>query len=251
MTNVTKPRSKGGWLARVLVRILLAGSLIACGGAPPPATPISVQPTVTADRVPETFDYFFGTDPESFIAAANERLSPTKLPAPAHAAIHTQAERGYRMLLRFQGWSVGRDLFAEKIRGGLVGVIVPRSSEGHLIVPVEWMRRVISIGFADPLAMHDWYVAMIERVATVGKASGIAVLHNGDAMGIEIDLTRVQQTSDCELVVHRKALHAGEYRVEEWGPRIDGEAVSLGTMNGHDGISMEDLLREQLVPQKR
>ncbi|MGH7330073.1 MAG: hypothetical protein ACREJX_17140, partial [Polyangiaceae bacterium] len=99
----------------------------------------------------------------------------------------------------------------------------------------------------DETAVHNWYIAMSQRVATAGKASGIALFPNGNAMGIEIELDHPESGFDT-VAPRLKFLRAGEYNADEWGLRIAGEAVSIGKMNGHDGISIEDLLREQLTP---
>ena len=136
--------------------------------------------------------------------------------------------------------------YALRIERGFVGVVL-RGGEEDQIVPVEWLCRVVAVGFADATATRNWYVAMSQRLATTGKGerhrrAGDRRRH-GDRGRSE--LSRRGE----ELVARLKFLRAGEYKADEWGPRIDGAVtVSVGTMNGHDGISIQDILRQQLTP---
>ncbi len=209
------------------------------------ASPMLVQPTVSADRVPDAFDFFFATDAAHFVAAANERMKPAELTAQLRDTLTPPLAPGYRVLARTDRTAGSKVFFGQKIVRGLVGVVMPRTTDDRLIVPVEWLHDVVTIGLADETAAHDWYVAMSQRLATAGKASGIALFPNGNAMGINIDL--IHGEGDDELVARVKFLRAGEYKADEWGPRIEGESVANSKMNGHDGIRMEDLLRQQLT----
>jgi hypothetical protein len=232
-----------GLFYRGFVTLLIGCSLTGCEEA---ASPILVQPTVSAASVPDAFEFFFASDPASFVAMANERLSPAHLEAGTMAPFTPPVEPGYRVLVRAHPKTTAKVFFGLKIRRGFVGVVMPRSSEDHVIAPVAWLHDIVTIGLADETAAHNWYVAMSQRLATAGKASGVAVFSNGNAMGINIDL--VHDAGDDELVARLKFMRAGEYKVEEWGPRIDGESVANSKMNGHDGITMEDLLRQELTP---
>lgn len=230
---------------RTFVTCALVATQIGCARSQPPATPISVQPTVDAQRVPESFEFFFGADPDRFAAVADERLKPNNLSVPAKQALEMQRGHGYRVLVCSRFERSGQIFCGEKIERGFVGVVLPRSTAGHVIVPVDWVRRVVTIRGGDETAVHDWCVALIERLATAGLASGIALLPNGDAIGVEIDL---KEKSGPKLVARVKKLRAGEYFAAEWGPSIRGDGVATASMNGPDGISIEDLFREQLTP---
>lgn len=213
--------------------------------APAPASakglqPVLVEPAIPAEAVATEIATTVTTSQDELISFVERTIGEGTLPPVATTSL---AERGAwttRLSLHEGTWTC----LARRTQADERAAVMRSSKNGFLVVPIAWMAKVVSITGAKDDDARAWYQAMSQRIATAGRATGLARFANGNAEAILLELRPLDDT-DIALVVKTQFMKAGEFTADAWGPVITGaERVRTSRMNGHSGVSIVDLLRE-------
>lgn len=225
--------------------------------APDITTPVLVKPVRALDfdpllvepareAVDDELTTIVTTSDDELIAFVERRTSPETLAAdsPLRERRPTNGVQSTRIEMHDVA------CFARRTARDARGAIVRTSSHGFLIPPTTWMAEVVRLPGTTEDDARAWYKAMSQRLATSGRATGIAQFENGNAIAILLELRRVAP-GDTELVAKTQFFKAGDYTVDAWGPVVrNARSVDTRAMNNHKGVSVFDLLRSLRVHTK-
>jgi hypothetical protein len=237
--------------------VLLALFATGCGAQPPkvvpvgtvgPASqlfePILVSPSVDADDVYDDDTTIDASSNDELIQFVRRRVERERgrLSQESEAKLMHPPEPGRGYFVRLwldRGHSV---VFALRTPQFLRAVVVPRTNDDRLIPSVAWLSRVLSVEGPGKDEKRAWYREILRRVATNGKATAIVLDPSGGATAV---IVAIQPTlgddSDVQLVARARPLDPS-YAGQDWGPKIGATKVTIGKMNGHEGVSVEDIL---------
>src|ERR1019366_8190897 len=86
-----------------------------------------------------------------------------------------------------------------------------------------------------------------ERLGTSGRASGIALFDNGNAMGLVLaELS--SSDGDVAIFAQTKFFKAGAFDENAWGPSVHAGSTGVSTKDasGHAGLNAHDFLKKAL-----
>lgn len=232
---------------RIELVMVVAFGIAGCGGAPakapppPSAAPSGVR-EAAPEEVPDEVATVVTTSGDELVTFLERATSPEPLPVGAREGLRgvgPAAGRVAETQIAMKRWRCFARRTARDARAAALRV----SNEGFLVVPLTWIEAVLQLHGVKAEDARPWYAAMSRRLATTGRARGLARYGNGNASAIDLELRAVGKT-DAELVAVARFMKAGEYDPRAYPSIIDGvDGVTTKTMNDHDGVSVLDLLR--------
>ena len=184
-------------------------------------------------------------DNDGLVAFIERQVGPENLYAANRAMLLTPMRKGQATLTKISFARGNKVAFVLRRPNESRAVVVSRSEAGHLVAPVSWMSLVVDVRGPSSDDLGTWYREMARRVATAGHATGIVQFANGNAVAVMVAVLRVPgDDADAQLAAVTRFMRAGSFSAEAWGPAVGGAArVSTKKMNGHDGVSICDVLR--------
>jgi hypothetical protein len=210
--------------------------------------PLAIPPGVEESAVRVGLDIFTAGDGAPFIAAIDKHIAPERLEdspvtADDYKAPTPPGAFGFRRVP--VGTPPTRLLFSLRYEKRGAAIVVSMSPDNRVIVPVEWLRAVISFKGVDDKDSRAWYVGVSRRLAVAGRSSGIVIFDNGTAAGVLVEAQG--EGDDLTVMAHTEFFPAGGFDAPAWGPvlkNVKGVATKNG--DGHAGIDARDLLSQAL-----
>jgi hypothetical protein len=212
--------------------------------ADPAFDPALVQPTVAAEDVRDGPDTFSSADSNELIGFLEQQLGADNVPDATRDMLREPVPSGRTAFTRIVPSKATRVAFVFRKTSETHALVISRTEAGNPIPPLSWVARVLSPAGAAQDDVSGWYRELSRRVATAGRATGLVQYDNGNALAVELTLEPVpDDPADIQLVARTHFLRAGSFSADAWGPVLKG-ATKTGTtkMNGHDGISVRDVL---------
>ena len=240
--------------------VLLVLGVLACDppGAKAPhganrVEPALVVPTVPPTAVTEDLDEFGATDGDAFVRMVSAHIG-TELPKEVSEEIRkpgpTETDRVRDDTVKLNGVSPAKIVYVKRHANDYRGATITFSDAGFAIPPTAWIQAVIEPLGADPAALTSWYRDMAQRLATAGRASGLILSPNGDALAVVLSVTEVPTEQDLVLSAHTQLFRAGSFDGNAWGPSVAAPGPTLGVEErGHGGVTVGDMLRRMLPNQ--
>jgi hypothetical protein len=242
--------------------------LVACGGAKPepklddmpqqpmdlsPSTgsaaqsgdlsPVLVSPTVAETDVADSIDIFASPDSASLIKEIDRRIAPAKVHDGFMEALTRNISNDTNSFSAAPFDDVSKGAFVLR-SGGKNAALVIRKKDSLLVPPVEWMRAVLWFKDVDAATARSFYVQMSVRLATSGRASGIALFGNGNALAIVMEEQRGED-NDIAIAARTQFMKAGTFDAKAWGPTVQtSQGVSNKDGVGHKGLNAKDFLKK-------
>ncbi|MFO0734320.1 MAG: hypothetical protein U0270_00500 [Labilithrix sp.] len=203
--------------------------------------PVLVDPAVGGEAVEDELTTVVTPSDDELVTFVERVTSPEKIApdSPLRGRRPTDGVEATRIEMRRGTFAC----FARRTPRDARAAVIRSSSQGQLIPPLRWMAEVVRLPGATDDEARAWYKEMSRRIATTGRATGIARFDNGNAIAILIELRGVAP-GDTELVAKTQFFEANAYSAEAWGPIVRGaRSVETRKMNKHRGVSVFDLLR--------
>jgi hypothetical protein len=211
--------------------------------------PLAITPTLAESAVRTGLEIFITDDGAPFIAAIEKHVTPGRvenLPFGAELDTPLAADGLAFRLLNFKKES---SKLVYVLRNGkrAAGVAIAMSADNRQILPVEWLRAVISFKGVDEKTSRPWYVGMSQRLAVAGRSSGIVIFDNGTAAGVLMEARGEVGGDDLTVMAHTEFFPVGGFDVSAWGPMIKNvKGVLTKNGDGHAGVDARDLLSRAL-----
>lgn len=212
--------------------------------------PVLVRPTIAAEDVPDAPASYDAVDGDALVGFLDQQIGAKTLHDADRTMLRTPLPSGRAALSKLWFARVNRVVFVLRQHNKARAVLVPRSEDGNLVPPISWLSLVLNVTGPSSDELKAWYREMGRRIGTAGRATGIVQFTNGNAMAVIVAIEAVPgDDADAQLVAMARFMRAGSFVVDAWGPAVGG-ATDVGTnkMNGHDGISIRDVLRSGGTP---
>jgi hypothetical protein len=207
--------------------------------------PILVDPVVPAEDVHDAADAFVAASGEELLRYVRELTGPEG--ASDASRLLGPVPKGSAALSRLWFSRTKKVAFVLRTVGQAKAFVVNRGEGDALVPPIAWMSAALTVEGVRPNEVNAWYREMARRVATNGRATGIALAPNSNAIAIIVAVQPVPgDDADVQLVARTRFMHAGTFSAGMWGPALRG-VTNVGTrkLNGHAGVSVRDILRGQ------
>ena len=218
------------------------------GSTPAPFEPVLGEPVVDGAAVDADIDSITTTSSDELVQFVEHHIPAER--ARSDSAVLREPiapTRASFTVIKFVPEK--KVAFIRRKTGESNAFFVTKSARGYVIPPIAWLRMVVDLRAVPPADSDAWYRALSQRIASSGRASGIALFANGNAMAVVIDLRTAGENGDLQLAAQTKFFKAGQFSADGWGPKISGaDGVTSRKMNGHEGISAEDILRKMHAP---
>jgi hypothetical protein len=238
--------------------LLVAVSATGCAAQPPPAAPIGtvgpttaqlfdpvlVKPDVDGEDVYDDDATIETSNDDELVQFVRRRLERERgrLSEESRTTLLHPAEPGRSYFVRLwleRGHSV---VFALRTSREVRAIVVPRTNDDRLIPSVAWMSIVLPVEGPDKKEKAAWYREILRRVATKGSATAIVLDPSGGATAVIVAMQPIPgDQSDVQLVARVRPLESGD-AAQDWGPKIAATKVAIAKMNGHEGVSIKDVL---------
>ena len=251
--NVMGASSSWFLVCSLLVALFATG----CAAQPPPAAPIGtvgptaqlfgpvlVKPAVDAEDVYDDDATIETSNDDELLQFVGRRLERERgrLTEESRTTLLHPAEPGRSYFVRLwleRGHSV---VFALRTLHEVRAIVVPRTNDDRLIPSVAWMSLVLPVEGPGKEEKAAWYREILRRVATKGSATAIVLDPSGGATAVIAAIQPILgDDKDVQLVARVRRLESG-YAAQDWGPKIGATKVAIGKMNGHEGVSIKDVL---------
>jgi len=228
-------------------------AVVGCGGgaAPPqgPLTksfdPIIVEPAVPAEAISDDADVMVATTDDVIIKFTSERAGSRPARGTRDALEHHPAEHGRYWFSKTTTAGDDKAVFVLRRESDTRAIIVQQRDE-LLVPPVSWIALALRVSNVAPDDVKAWQRELGRRVATKGRATGIVLFPNGNAQAVILAEEPVEDAvNDIRLAAKIRFMKAGTFAPDAWGPKLvatDTTKVSTTNMNGHDGISLHEML---------
>jgi hypothetical protein len=195
--------------------------------------------------VPDTVTFYVTTDGDALVGYIEQQVGRENLRDADRTMLRTRVPSGRTALSKLWFAHANKVVFVLRSPNEARAVVLPRSEAGHLVPPVSWMSLVLNVAGPPSDELGRWYREMARRIATAGRATGIVQFPNGNAMAVIVGVQPVPgDDADAQLVSVTRFMRAGSFAADAWGPAVSGaKDVTTKKMNGHDGVSIRDLLR--------
>jgi hypothetical protein len=206
--------------------------------------PVLVDPTVPPEEIHDDADTFVTADGEAMVKFVAGRVGQENLGEQNRTLLRTRGPRGSTALSRLWFTKVKKTAFVLRSEREARALVVDRAPNDNLVPPLPWMSLVLYVEGPSPTELGDWYRELARRVATAGRATGIVLFANGNAMAVGLEVQPVPgDDADIQIVARTRFMRAGSFTPDAWGPQIGGAGkVGTNKMNGHAGVSVRDIL---------
>jgi hypothetical protein len=244
---------------RVFVCATLASVALGGAGCAPEVTgpaqtalsanfePTLVIPTVPPEAIHDYADALVTTDGEALVQFVERRVGQDNVDAENREFLRTPGATGTTTLKRIRFANAEKIAFVLRRGPEARALVVDRTEGDNLVVPIPWVALVLNVTGTNPDDLKTWQEEIARRVATAGRATGIVLFPNGNAMAVIVGVESVPgDDADTQLVALARFMKAGSYSPDTWGPKLNGgndSVVSTRKMNGHAGVSARDILR--------
>ncbi|HEY2516079.1 MAG TPA: hypothetical protein VGI39_34645 [Polyangiaceae bacterium] len=269
LRQAPKTRARIHRLARSFAALAPLAALFAtaCEPATPPRAPIetagplrqdfdpiSISPSIGLDEIHDDDPTIQTSNDDELLHFVERRLESDvvrggRLSAHNRELLLTPPEPGRTVFTRFWHGRGHNVVFSLRTPRDVRAIVVPRTISDRLVPSVAWMSLVFDVEGPSAADKAAWYREIARRVASGGRATGLVRFSNGNAIAVIVALEPTPaDDSDVQLVALSRPLQAGTYAGQDWGPQIVGEGLSVKKMNGHEGVSIKDILRQMGRP---
>jgi hypothetical protein len=209
--------------------------------------PVLVAPTVAAEDVLDD-SVFVSNNGDELVVFVEKLIAPRSLPDNARESIRVPAAHGTASDTRTD-LSNNYVVFSKRRETDCRVMVMKKSADGKVIPAVSWLAKAIDFPGASKEARVTWYREMGRRLATAGRASGIATFDNGNGMGIVLEMKPLPDSGDVEVWAQTRFFKKGEYQPAAWGPVLAGASqVTTNRVDKHQGVTAFDLLKQLRAP---
>lgn len=209
--------------------------------------PLAITPSVPESAVRTGLEIFSADDGAPFVAAIDKHAAPGRAENSLHAVDLKRPlqKDGFAFhLLDFRRESK-LVVYALRHHGRGAAIALTMSDDNRIILPIEWLRDVVSFKGVDEKTSRAWYIGMSRRMSVAGRSSGLAIFDNGTAIGVLVE--QQGEAEDTTVKARTEVFPAGAFDASAWSvvlTNVKGVATKNG--DGHAGIDARDLLSQAL-----
>jgi hypothetical protein len=207
--------------------------------------PILVTPSVGADGIRDDEDAIRTSSDALLLQFAERRVERerrSRLSEENRAMLLKPPPPGMSLFVRLWQSTGHIVIFSLRTPTEVRAAAVSRTDDDRLVPSIAWMSLALDVTGPSQEEKAAWYREIARRVATEGKATAIVFHPDGSATALVVAMqATLGDDSDVQLVARARRLEAAE-AARDWGPKLSAAKVTTRKMNGHDGISIKDVL---------